>query len=195
MPAEEEPEMSDPRWLTADQLAAWRSVMSLLKQLPTAVECQLQRDSQLSFVEYYVLVLLSEQPGRRVRMSDLSTLSNLELSRLSHMARRLEKRGILAREPDPTDGRYVHAILTDAGSACLTEAAPGHVNRVRDLFIDALTPEELQALRRSADKVVARINKVAERSEKAPPGGRHDLEKPSNPCLPDSWTATDGSSP
>ncbi|MFJ2158065.1 MarR family winged helix-turn-helix transcriptional regulator [Streptomyces sp. NPDC087856] len=169
--------MAEPRWLTADQLAAWRGLMNLLHRLPTAVEWQLQRDSQLSFIEYYVLALLSDQPGRRMRMSELAMLANSELSRLSHMVRRLEKRGILRREPDPTDGRYVHAILTDAGSAYLAQAAPGHVSRVRELFIDALDPEELQMLRQVADKVNARIDKVAEQRETVSSAGRSGLEK------------------
>lgn len=49
--------------------------------------------------------------------------------------------------PDPTNGRYTHAILTDAGHAHLAEAAPGHVARVRDLVFDVLDPAELDNLR------------------------------------------------
>jgi DNA-binding MarR family transcriptional regulator len=131
--------------------------MNLMQRLPAALEWQLQRDSRLSFIEYYVLAILSDQPGRRMRMSELAVRANSELSRLSHMVSRLEKRDFLYREPDPDNARYTHAILTDAGYAYLAEAAPGHVRRVRELFIDALDAEELQALRRSADKVIARI--------------------------------------
>jgi DNA-binding MarR family transcriptional regulator len=150
--------MAEPRWLTADQLLAWRGFMKLLQRLPAALELQLQRDSRLSFIEYHVLALLSDQPGRRIRMSELAAMVNSELSRLSHMVSRLEKRGFLYREPDPGDGRYTHAILTDAGYAHLAEAAPGHVRRVRELFIEALDPEELRTLHRCADKVTARID-------------------------------------
>jgi hypothetical protein len=97
-----------------------------------------------------------------MRMSELAAMAHLELSRLSHMVSRLEKRGFLCREPDPGNGRYTHAILTDAGYAYLEGAAPGHVRRVRELFIDALGPEELQALRRYSDTVVARIDSMPE---------------------------------
>jgi len=136
--------------------------MSLLRKLPAALERQLQRDSQLSFTEYYVLALLSDQPGRRMRMSELAVMVDSELSRLSHMVSRLEKRGFLCREPDPGNGRYTHAILTDAGYAYLEAAAPGHVRRVRELFIDALGPEELQTLRQYANRVIARIDSMPE---------------------------------
>jgi DNA-binding MarR family transcriptional regulator len=170
MSAQGEPDVAEPRWLTVDQLAAWRGFMKLIGRLPAALDWQLQRDSQLSFIEYYVLAILSDQPGRRMRMSELAVLANSELSRLSHMVGRLEKRGFLCREPDPCDGRYTHAILADAGYACLAEAAPGHVRRVRELFIDALGPEELQVLRRCSDKVTARIGSAPERGGTASAG-------------------------
>jgi DNA-binding MarR family transcriptional regulator len=171
MPAQGEPEAAEPPWLTADQLAAWRGFMKLLLRLPAALERQLQRDSQLGFMEYYVLGALSDQPERRMRMSELAVMTDSELSRLSHMVSRLEKRGFLCREPDPCNGRYTHAILTDAGYAYLEGAAPGHVRRVRELFIDALGPEELQTLRRYSDKVIARTDSMPEQGGTAE-GGR-----------------------
>jgi DNA-binding MarR family transcriptional regulator len=78
------------------------------------------------------------------------------------MVSRLEKRGFLCREPDPCNGRYTHAILTDAGCAYLEGAAPGLVRRVRELFIDALGPQELQTLRGYSDTVIARIDSMPE---------------------------------
>jgi len=170
MPEPEEPETAEPPWLTADQVAAWRGFMKLLRRLPGALECQLQRDSQLSFMEYSVLALLSDQPGRRMRMSELAATAVMELSRLSHMVSRLENRGFLRREPDPGNGRYTHAILTDAGHAYLEGAAPGHVRQVRKLFIDALGPEELQALGRYSDAIVARIDSTPEQAGTANAG-------------------------
>jgi DNA-binding MarR family transcriptional regulator len=149
---------SDAPWLDADQLVAWRGLMDLMQRLPAALDWQLQQDAQLSFIEYYVLASLSDQPGRRMRMGELAVLANVEPSRLSHMVTRLEKRGFLRREPEPCNGRYTHAILTDTGHAHLVEAAPGHVKRVRELFVDALDPEELRALRRCSGKVIARID-------------------------------------
>lgn len=158
MSATRESEVREPRWLDSDQRAAWRGFMKLLQRLPAALESQLQQDSKLSFIEYHVLAHLSDQPGRRMRMSELAVLANAELSRLSHMVGRLEKRGFVRREPDPHNGRYTQAILTEAGYAYLAGAAPGHVARVRDVFIDVLTPDELRTLHRISDKVLARID-------------------------------------
>lgn len=160
MSATGESEVREPRWLDSDQRAAWRGFMKLLQRLPAALESQLQQDSKLSFIEYHVLAHLSDQPGRRMRMSELALLANTELSRLSHMVGRLEKRGFVRREPDPHNGRYTQAILTEAGYAYLAGAAPEHVARVREVFIDVLTPDELRTLHRISDKVLARIEQA-----------------------------------
>ncbi|MFG1644649.1 MarR family winged helix-turn-helix transcriptional regulator [Amycolatopsis sp. NPDC049252] len=146
------------QWLTDDQLAAWRGFMRLLQRLPAALESQLQQDSKLSFIEYYVLAHLSDQPGRRLRMSELAVLANTELSRLSHLIGRLEKRGFVYREADPANGRYTRAVLTDAGQAYLAQAAPGHVAQVQSLFVDVLTPDELRTLQGISEAVLARID-------------------------------------
>src|SRR3569833_2480633 len=160
MSAARESGVSEPRWLSGEQLAAWRGVMKLVQRLPAALESQLQQDSKLSFIEYYVLAHLSDQPGRRLRMSELAVLANTELSRLSHLVGRLEKRGFMRREPDPHNGRYTQAILPDEGYTCLVDAAPGHVGQVLDLFIDALTPNELRKQHRISDKVLTRVERA-----------------------------------
>ena len=146
------------RWLTPAQLEAWQAVTLMLARLPTALEAQLQRDAQLSYVEYYALAGLSEQPNHAMRMSELAVLTNAELSRLSHLITRLEKRGYVRRDPDPTDGRYTNAVLTDAGYEHVVAAAPGHVAIVRELVIDALDATALSALRESAEQIIARID-------------------------------------
>ncbi|MDT5104875.1 MAG: hypothetical protein QOI25_2388 [Mycobacterium sp.] len=153
-----------PRWLTPAQLGAWQAVTLMLARLPTALEAQLQRDAQLSYIEYYALAGLSEQPNRAMRMSELAVLTNAELSRLSHLITRLEKRGYVRREPDPSDGRYTNAVLTEAGYKHLVAAAPGHVAAVRDLVIDGLDDTELHALRQIADRIIARIDDPARAS-------------------------------
>jgi DNA-binding MarR family transcriptional regulator len=147
-----------PKWLTPAQLEAWQALTLMLARLPTALEAQLQRDSQLSFVEYYALAGLSEQPDRTMRMSELAVLTNAELSRLSHLITRLQKRGYVRREPDPDDGRYTNAILTDTGYDLVVAAAPGHVAAVRELVIDALDDSALKALQNSAERINARID-------------------------------------
>ena len=148
-------------WLTAAEVHSWLSVVRLMTWLPWSIDQQLQRDSNLGMVEYQVLAMLSDCPERRMRMSSLAEVTNASLSRLSHLVKRLEERGLVRREPDPADGRFTYAILTDQGFQTLAEAAPGHVAHVRSLVIDVLSPEQLRRLGRDADRIMSRIDTSA----------------------------------
>src|SRR5580700_8514470 len=132
------------KWLTAEELDSWLSVVRLMTWLPWSIDQQLQRDSKLGMVEYQVLAMLSESPERRMRMSSLAEVTNASLSRLSRVVTRLENRQLVLRAPDSTDGRFTDAILTDDGFETLAEAAPAHVALVRSLVIDVLSPEQLR---------------------------------------------------
>jgi DNA-binding MarR family transcriptional regulator len=148
----------EPRWLDPDERAAWMSLMSLLIRLPAALDAQLQRDSGLSHFEYNVLAGLSEMPGGSLRMSVLAALADGSLPRLSQVVARLERRGLVRRTPDPDDGRYTLATLTDAGRAVVTEAAPGHVETVRNLVFDPLTKGRARQLRDICHRILAAID-------------------------------------
>jgi DNA-binding MarR family transcriptional regulator len=149
------------KWLTAAELDSWLSVVRLMTWLPWSIDQQLRRDSGLGIVEYQVLAMLSTSPGRTMRMSSLAEVTNASLSRLSHLFKRLEGRGLVRREPDPADGRFTSAILTGKGFQTLAEAAPGHVAHVRSLVIDVLSPEQLRRLGLAADRIVSRIDTSA----------------------------------
>jgi DNA-binding MarR family transcriptional regulator len=149
------------KWLTAAELDSWLSVVRLMTWLPWSIDQQLRRDSNLGMVEYQVMARLSNQPARTLRMSSLADLANASLSRLSHLVKRLEARGLVRREPDPDDGRFTNAILTEKGFTALREAAPGHVAHVRSLVIDVLSPEQMRRLGRDADRIMSRIDTSA----------------------------------
>ena len=146
------------KWLTTAEVESWLSVVRLMTWLPWSIDQQLRRDSNLGMVEYQVLAMLSTSPERTLRMSSLAELTNASLSRLSHLFQRLEARGLVRREPDPADGRFTNAILTEKGFQTLAEAAPGHVAHVRSLVVDALSPEQLRRLGRAADRIMSRID-------------------------------------
>lgn len=146
-----------PRWLNAGELESWLPVGGLLLKLPAALDAQMQRDSGLSHFEYLVLANLSEAPERTRRMSALAALANGSLSRLSHVVKRLEARGWVERKACPSDGRYTNARLTDAGWEKVLASAPGHVEAVRRLVLDALTPAELAQLGEMAKRILTRL--------------------------------------
>ena len=145
-------------WLTPEQLGSWLSVVRLMTWLPWSLEQQLQRDANLATVEYQVLACLSQSPQRMMRMSSLAVITNASLSRLSRVVKRLEDRGLVRREPDPSDGRFTNAILTDDGLHTLEAAAPAHVAHVRSLVIDVLSSEQLRRLGSAAERILSRID-------------------------------------
>src|ERR1700678_542597 len=149
------------RWLTDAELASWLSVVRLISWLPWSIDQQLRRDSSLRMVEYQVMARLSQSPERTLRMSALADLANASLSRLSHLVKRLESRGYVRREADPSDGRFTNAILLPDGLAKLESAAPSHVASVRQLGIGNLSPERLRRLGQDADRIVGRIDSPA----------------------------------
>jgi DNA-binding MarR family transcriptional regulator len=146
------------RWLTAAEVDSWLSVVRLMTWLPWSIDQQLRRDANLGMAEYQVMARLSQSPGRTLRMSALADLANASLSRLSHLITRLERRGLVRREPDPADGRFTNAILTDEGFRTLAAAAPVHVAHVRSLVIDVLSPEQLRRMGLAADRIMSHID-------------------------------------
>ncbi|MFF2082055.1 MarR family winged helix-turn-helix transcriptional regulator [Kitasatospora sp. NPDC058162] len=148
-------------WLSSGELASWLSVVRLMTRLPWAIDAQLQRDADLSMVEYMTLAMLSEAPEWTLRMSMLAENTSTSLSRLSHMVKRLEGRGYVRREPDPADGRFTNAILLPEGMAKLEAAAPAHVAYVRRLVVDNLSGERLRRLGQDAERILQRIDSPA----------------------------------
>jgi DNA-binding MarR family transcriptional regulator len=89
-------------------------------------------------------------------MSELAYLANGSLSRLSNVVKRFEQRGWVERSPDPSDGRYTLAALTDTGFDVVAAAAPTHMRTVRQLVLDPLTAADHKALARIAAKLRVR---------------------------------------
>lgn len=130
------------RWLDDEEQQAWRRFVSGSTVFFRELERRLLDRWDLSMDDYAILVLLSEAPDRRVRMSDLASSAILPRPQVTYRITRLENRGIVARRPCPTDARGTYAELTDEGLAVLTEAAKDHVRNVREFLLDHLGRDE-----------------------------------------------------
>jgi DNA-binding MarR family transcriptional regulator len=146
--------------LTSYELATWRAFIETAEQLRTVLGVRLREDSGLSEGDYAVLLALSEAPGRRMRSSALATHIGWERSRLSHHLGRMERRGLVAREECEEDNRGAEVVATADGMSAFRRATVPHLRAVRELFLDALTAEQLDA--------VAGV--VASLRERLPPG-------------------------
>lgn len=157
----------EPRWLDEEEMRAWLGLASMLIRLPSALEGQLQRDAGIGHFEYQVLAGLSMSHERTMRMSDLAEFADGSLSRLSHTVGRLERRGWVRRVPDPADGRFTLAVLTDDGWDKVVATAPGHAEAVRSLVIDPLTKAQIRQLA----EIGRRVNRAID------PGGACPTER------------------
>ncbi|MEH0971126.1 MarR family transcriptional regulator [Micromonospora sp. CPCC 205546] len=145
------------RWLDPDEQRTWRAYLTASRALTEALDRELQRDAGMPHAYYEILVRLSEAPRRRLRMSDLAEASGSSRSRLSHAVARLEAAGWVRREECPTDRRGQIAVLTEEGFATLAAAAPGHVEGVRRHLFDALSPAQVDQLRRISETLAAHL--------------------------------------
>lgn len=155
----------EPRWLSQDEQQVWRSFLDAMTGLFDVLDRQLQHEAKVPHAYYEILVHLSEADDRTLHMSELADRLTSSRSRLSHAVARLEERDWVRREPCPEDRRGQHAVLTDSGFAALAAAAPSHVATVRRYLVDAIDPEELQALGVISEK----LRKA--RGESGPPPG------------------------
>src|SRR3954469_24877383 len=83
-------EPQEPRWLSAEQTAAWLPLIGVTTWLPAALDAQLRRDAGMTHVEYGVLAWLSMSRDRTARMSEIAARANVSLSHLSRIAARLD---------------------------------------------------------------------------------------------------------
>ena len=156
---------AEPRWLDAEEQQNWYALAYALIRLPAALDAQMQHDAGLSHFEYLVMSGLSMMPSRTQRMSDLAVITASTLSRLSNVVTRLEKRGWMSRTPDPSDGRYTLAILTEDGWAKVTASAPAYVSEVRRLVLDPLTKAQQQQMGHIAQRILKAIDPGTPRIE------------------------------
>lgn len=158
--------MARSRWLSRREQRAWRGFVLMQQQLLRRIGRDLQRETGLSAADYEVLVQLSEAPNGRLRAFELGGMTQWEKSRLSHHITRMADRGLVKRESCPTDSRGAFIVMTAAGRKAIEAAAPRHVEHVRQWFVDALTPQQLDALAEIAEAVQAKLD---EDPESCPP--------------------------
>ncbi|NIH84749.1 MarR family winged helix-turn-helix transcriptional regulator [Amycolatopsis granulosa] len=145
------------RWLDESEQQAWRAYVTMQGHLNAALGRRMQADSKLSLPDFEVLVQLTETREGRVRVFELARALDWEKSRLSHHLRRMQKRGLVAREECPDDARGAFIAVTREGREAIEQAAPHHVDTVRELVFDALTPDQVDALRAISERILAAV--------------------------------------
>jgi DNA-binding MarR family transcriptional regulator len=148
--------------LDEDQRLLWKAYRDVHQRLSEVLQDQLLRDAGLSGSEYAVLVALSYAPGGVMRARDICSELAWDRSRLSHLVRRMENRGLVAREECTDDARGTMVRLTDTGRTAVDDAAPEHSEAIRRYFFNALSASELETLARVFDRVLDNIGRAQE---------------------------------
>ena len=149
--------MARPRRLDEHQRSLWKAYRDLYQELSRALHDQLLHDAGLSGSEYAVLVPLSHTRDGVLRARELGGELGWDRSRLSHLVRRMEKRGFVAREECSEDARGSMVRLTDAGRVAVDDAAPEHSEAIRRYFFDPLSPDDLETLRVVFDRLLENL--------------------------------------
>jgi len=149
-------------WLDDDQQDLWQALLTVVIALPAALDRQLQRDAGISNFEYGVLAQLSMADEATMRLSDLARVCDSTQPRLSKVMDRFEARDWVARRPDPDDGRYTLATLTDTGRRKLVESAPQHVAQVKRLVFDPLSAAQRRNLGIALTRIAATVRRESE---------------------------------
>jgi len=134
------------QWLDDEHQKLWQDLRTVVVALPTLLDRQLQRDEGISNFEYSVLARLSMTETHVMRLSDLAAQCSSTQPRLSKLMVRFEQQGWVTRCPDPDNGRYTLATLTDAGLRKVEDSAPAHVEQVRQLVFGPLSAAQQRHL-------------------------------------------------
>ena len=140
--------------LAPEELGAWRGLLRIHSALVKALDAELLAAHSLPLTSYEVLINLQAAPGRRRRMAELADGVLLSRSGMTRLVDRLEREGLLERDPCTDDGRGTFAVLTDKGGALLDEARRTHLDGVRERFLQHFDEDELRLLARYWDRVL-----------------------------------------
>ncbi|MGP9783243.1 MarR family winged helix-turn-helix transcriptional regulator [Glutamicibacter sp. AOP12-B1-11] len=141
-------------WLSAEERKAWLGLNTMMSLLPAALDSDLQGLEGITLFDYHMLAMLSETPDRELTMTDLAARTSASLSRLSHVVKKLEKRGWVVRAQSAGDARVKIASLTKEGWDAVVKMAPHHVSTVRALLLETLDDKDVKDLARISRKVV-----------------------------------------
>ncbi|WP_413454825.1 MarR family winged helix-turn-helix transcriptional regulator [Glutamicibacter sp. FR1] len=151
--------MSDkPVWLSQPERDAWLGLHAVMTLLPAALDSDLQGLEGITLFDYHMLAMLSEAKDHQLTMTTLASHTSASLSRLSHVVKKLEKRGWVIREQSGEDARVKIASLTQEGWEAVQRMAPHHVASVRGLLFDTLDDKDVKDLTRITRKITTALD-------------------------------------
>lgn len=153
-----------PPHLSPTELSAYFAFTEVSSLLRHSVEKQLKDAGQLSYVQFQLLARLGDAPDGSQRMTDLADGVVYSRSGLTYQAQLLEQRGLVTRAPSPEDERSTIVAITTEGRGVLAQVFPGHIETVKALLFDSLSPDDIAGLERVLTQVSAHLRANPPRS-------------------------------
>ena len=100
----------------------------------------------LSLLDVRLLDILDRSETGAARMGELAGQLQSLPSRVTRQIHRLERLGLVRRQPSPHDGRGVLAGITDVGRTAIAEATFTYAEAVRQRFLLPLTRSQISSL-------------------------------------------------
>ena len=145
------------KWLSPQEMEAWLAFIETTGDLMKAIERDLAQYG-LDRGDYQLLAILSESEDQQMRMCDLADRMRLTRSGLTRRMEGVLKKKLVTRIQSTEDGRVAFAQLTTKGFELLKTAAPHHLESVRGLMIDLLSPAEIKAFATGFNKISANLS-------------------------------------
>lgn len=139
-----------------EALSAWRALLDAHASLTGLIEGELAAAGLPPLGWYDVLWPLHRAPRRRLRMSALAREVTISRTGLTRLVDRIEREGLLRREPVPEDRRGSYVVLTPAGSATLRRMWPVYERVLEATFAPAV--RDPRGLRQALEGVAAKAN-------------------------------------
>lgn len=105
-------------------------------------------------------VLVALEEGRADTQRDLARFARVEQPPMAQMLARMERDGLIARTPDPADGRSSRIALTAAALARLPEAIDVLLQGNQEV-LEGFSEAEAAQLIHLLQRVIANLDKIA----------------------------------
>lgn len=137
--------------LSKEEMQLWHKWKSSYKIIFGNVVKEMFEQTGLSEGDFGILDRLDLYGEGKLRQQELALLMDWDKSRLSHYLTRMEKRGLVIREPLKTE-RGVEVVITSTGTLALQDARPVVSMAIRKHFFNLLTEQDIESITNLADK-------------------------------------------
>jgi DNA-binding MarR family transcriptional regulator len=136
-------------------VAAWARLVRAQQGVVAKVEADLRRAGFPPLVWYDILLELERADAGRLRQREIQRRMLLKRYNVSRLVERMEREGLVAREPCDDDARGATARITDKGRALRRNMWPAYADAIARNVSSRLSDPELKTLSRLLARLTA----------------------------------------